>query len=169
MRRSAALNTYETRVLNRLSPVLTTTYLSRREVSPIEDVRTKFIEQPYKLRNDLDQYLGKPIVLPPQTSITTSTKNSKPGHTRTKSSLYNSIKNARTNRASYDSNAPSNPAILHEKSYFADRAAQKRLDPSGLHTLNQDLGHIDNRVVKAPPVSARPYQRGSAGARMMMA
>lgn len=53
MQRAAALNQYQTRMTQRLSPVLTQEYLSRMEATPIEQTRSKFVEQPFKLRNDV--------------------------------------------------------------------------------------------------------------------
>ncbi len=53
MQRAAALSQYQTRMTDRLSPMLTSEYLYRKEASPIEQVRTKFVEQPFKLRNDI--------------------------------------------------------------------------------------------------------------------
>ena len=58
--RAANLVDYKTPHICKMSPVLTNTYMTRREASPLEEVRHKFVEQPFKLRNDTYENFGKP-------------------------------------------------------------------------------------------------------------
>ena len=63
---------------------MTDTYISRKEASPLENIRTKFVEQPFKLRNDIYNNFGKAGEI--------HEKNMQ--HTRARSSIYDSIKSA---------------------------------------------------------------------------
>lgn len=83
-------------MINRMSPVLVDTYMTRREASPLEQIRTKFIEQPFKLRGDIFNNFGK---------------KRKPEHVKTRSSIYDSVKNHAQHK-SFDS------AGAASKNYF---------------------------------------------------
>ena len=85
-------------MINRMSPVLVDTYMTRREASPLEQIRTKFVEQPFKLRSDIFNNFGK-----------------KKEHGRTRSSIYDSIKNHAQHK-SFDS------AGAQTKNYFGPQS-----------------------------------------------
>ena len=57
-RRAQALHTYETHMLNKVSPAVTTAYRSRKEALPHEQVRTSFVEQPFRVRGTIRNNMG---------------------------------------------------------------------------------------------------------------
>ena len=55
-KRASRLNSYETNALNKVSPAVTVAYKTRKEALPHEQVRTNFVEQPYKLRSNMGSH-----------------------------------------------------------------------------------------------------------------